>query len=169
MSPGKSGPLHLARVDGRCSNDDVSSRQIQKTAGVLVGAAELAAVFGIHPSHARRLARQGRLPSYRIGDQFRFDLGEVKRWCRGRVGNGREPQESGNLSDRAESLPASSPLQRPSANATDSRRAARGEGHLRSNGARASGGTPSSTAKRPRGLAQRIARAVQLVPLSHTR
>jgi len=169
VSARKSELLHLATVDGRCGDDNVSSRPIQKIACALVGAVELAAAFGIHPSHARRLARQGRLPSYKIGGQFRFDLEEVKRWCREPVGNGHEPQEPGNLPDRTESLPPSSPVQRSTANPADSRRGAGRQGNVRTNVARASGGTPSSRAKRSRGLEQRIARAIKLVPLAHPR
>ncbi len=161
----KARPIHLVSDDGRCAANVSPHQQIS---GVLVGAVAIAAVFRIHPSHARRLARQGRLPCYRIGNQLRFDLEEVKRWCRGRIGDG-DGQISRDLSDGSRSLPHSGKVPGKAANLQDSRRGGGRQGNPRPNAARASGGTPSGTAENRGDLDRRISRAVRLVPLPHPR
>src|SRR5229473_1651837 len=122
--------------------------------------------ISIHPAHARRLARRGQLPCYKIGGQFRFDLEEVKRWCRESLSDGRQPEKvSRNLPDEARALPHPSAVQGNAANETDLRRSARRQGNVRPNAARPSSRTPKREAKRERELGERIARAVRLVPL----
>lgn len=44
----------------------------------MISADELADVLGVSPSTVRRLAASGEIPSSRIGEQYRFDLVEVK-------------------------------------------------------------------------------------------
>lgn len=50
----------------------------QRTAiPVLVGADELRSVIGVGVQTIHRLRRLGRIPSYRIGGQYRFNVDEV--------------------------------------------------------------------------------------------
>lgn len=44
----------------------------------LISAAELADNVGVHPSTVRRLAREGRIPTYWVGSTPRFDLDEAR-------------------------------------------------------------------------------------------
>lgn len=50
----------------------------------LVGARECAAELGVHLETVRRLHRAGKIPSYRVGSNLRFDVQEVKAALRGR-------------------------------------------------------------------------------------
>ena len=45
--------------------------------GPLLSAAEIAELFNVHPSTIRRLAREGQIPSYRVGTAPRFVAEEV--------------------------------------------------------------------------------------------
>ena len=45
--------------------------------GPLLSAVEIAELFNVHPSTIRRLAREGRIPSYRVGSAPRFVAEEV--------------------------------------------------------------------------------------------
>lgn len=44
----------------------------------LVDAETIAAQYGLRPSYVYKLAREGRMPSYKIGRLVRFDVGEVE-------------------------------------------------------------------------------------------
>ena len=44
---------------------------------------EVAALLKVHPKHVYRLLRRG-LPAHRVGDEWRFDEEEVRRFCRNR-------------------------------------------------------------------------------------
>lgn len=48
----------------------------------LLSASEVAELFGVHPSTIRRLAREGRVPSYCVGSAPRFVLEEVAAYFR---------------------------------------------------------------------------------------
>ncbi|MCH7590646.1 helix-turn-helix domain-containing protein [PVC group bacterium] len=41
---------------------------------------ELAAYFKLHEYTIRRLAREGKIPSFKAGGQWRFDLKEIEEW-----------------------------------------------------------------------------------------
>jgi excisionase family DNA binding protein len=45
--------------------------------GPMLSAVEIAELFNVHPSTIRRLAREGRIPSYRVGTAPRFVADEV--------------------------------------------------------------------------------------------
>lgn len=47
--------------------------------GPLLSAVEIADLFNVHPSTIRRLAREGRIPSFRVGTTPRFAAEEVAR------------------------------------------------------------------------------------------
>jgi putative molybdopterin biosynthesis protein len=52
--------------------------------------AEVAERLGMHPVTVYRLAKEGRLPVFRIGRMLRFDADELERWIRrGKVPVGR--------------------------------------------------------------------------------
>ena len=44
----------------------------------MLSAEEVAEVLRVSPSTVRRLAASGEIPSSKVGDQYRFDLVEVK-------------------------------------------------------------------------------------------
>jgi len=44
----------------------------------LISAAEMARDLGVPESQIRRMARQGRIPFYRVGKYMRFDRSEVR-------------------------------------------------------------------------------------------
>lgn len=56
----------------------------------LISAQEAARLLGMHVGSITRLARQGRIPGYKIGHLWRFDLEEVKET----LGNGKEQAAS---------------------------------------------------------------------------
>jgi excisionase family DNA binding protein len=49
---------------------------------MLLTTKEVAALLQVHPKHVYRLLKRG-LPAHRIGDEWRFDEAEVRRWGRG--------------------------------------------------------------------------------------
>jgi putative molybdopterin biosynthesis protein len=50
---------------------------------MLLTTKEVAAVLQVHPKHVYRLLKRG-LPAHRVGDEWRFDEDEVRRYCRAR-------------------------------------------------------------------------------------
>ncbi len=46
---------------------------------------EAAALLQIHPKTLQRMARQGRVPAFRIGDLWRFRASALDEWLRSRV------------------------------------------------------------------------------------
>lgn len=55
---------------------------IELDQSALVSASEIARDLGVPESHIRRLARQGRIPFYRVGKYMRFDRREVREYMR---------------------------------------------------------------------------------------
>ena len=45
-------------------------------------AAEIAEYLRIHPYTVKRLVRQGKIPGFKVGDQWRFDVKEIEEWKR---------------------------------------------------------------------------------------
>jgi excisionase family DNA binding protein len=62
---------------------------------------EVAALLKVHPKHVYRLLKRG-LPAHRVGDEWRFDEEEVRRYCRSR---GQEASDA-----RAGEAPPAPPL-----------------------------------------------------------
>jgi excisionase family DNA binding protein len=54
-------------------------------APMLITTKEVAALLQVHPKHVYRLLKRG-LPAHRVGDEWRFDEDEVRRWSRERAG-----------------------------------------------------------------------------------
>jgi len=54
--------------------------------------AELAAHLQIHKSTIYRLLREGKLPGFRIGSDWRFAIEEIERWQRNQTSGGAETQ-----------------------------------------------------------------------------
>jgi excisionase family DNA binding protein len=52
---------------------------------MLITTREVAALLRVHPKHVYRLLKRG-LPAHRVGDEWRFDEEEVRRWSRERAG-----------------------------------------------------------------------------------
>jgi excisionase family DNA binding protein len=48
---------------------------------------EAAALLQIHPKTLQRLARQGVIPAFRIGDLWRFRASAMDEWLRSRLGS----------------------------------------------------------------------------------
>jgi len=46
----------------------------------LVGTRKAAEILGMHPITVQRLAREGRLPSIRVGGRWKFELHELREW-----------------------------------------------------------------------------------------
>jgi excisionase family DNA binding protein len=62
---------------------------------MLLTTKEVASLLKVHPKHVYRLLKRG-LPAHRVGDEWRFDEDEVRRYCRARgdeAATSREPQE----------------------------------------------------------------------------
>lgn len=51
---------------------------------MLLTTRDVAALLQVHPKHVYRLLRRG-LPAHRVGDEWRFDEDEVRRWSRDRA------------------------------------------------------------------------------------
>ncbi len=47
-------------------------------------AEEIAKYLRVHPYTVKRLARAGKIPGFKIGDQWRFDVKEIEEWKRNR-------------------------------------------------------------------------------------
>jgi excisionase family DNA binding protein len=45
---------------------------------------EIAEALKFHPYTVRRLCREGKIPCFRFGGQWRFRKEEIERWSRGR-------------------------------------------------------------------------------------
>ncbi|UCB56859.1 MAG: helix-turn-helix domain-containing protein [Candidatus Omnitrophota bacterium] len=43
---------------------------------------ELAEAVKLHPYTIRRLCREGKIPCFKFGGQWRFDIGEIEEWRR---------------------------------------------------------------------------------------
>jgi len=152
-------PIPFPKRDGRWE-DRADSGLPRSTAEPLVGAEVVARDFGVDAAHIRRLARRNAIPHFKVGRTYRFDLEEVKRSLRQEaVGNGSQLRNAkgGNRAIRV----SGAGKRRPKDQAIH-RDASRGEGGPRR--------VPSRAAENVSGVAdeleQRIARAVQLIPLS---
>lgn len=44
---------------------------------------EIAEALKLHPYTVRRLSREGKIPAFKAGGQWRFDLKEVEKWVKG--------------------------------------------------------------------------------------
>lgn len=45
---------------------------------------EVASALKLHPYTVRRLCREGKIPSFKAGGQWRFDIKEIELWKKGR-------------------------------------------------------------------------------------
>lgn len=45
-------------------------------------AEEIAQYLRVHPYTVKRLAREGKIPGFKVGDQWRFDVQEIDAWKR---------------------------------------------------------------------------------------
>ena len=45
---------------------------------------DVAEILGMHPQTVYRMARQGKIPSVKIGRSLRFDSEEIEEWIKGR-------------------------------------------------------------------------------------
>ena len=43
-------------------------------------AEEIAKYLRVHPYTVKRLARAGKIPGFKVGDQWRFDTREIEEW-----------------------------------------------------------------------------------------
>ena len=43
---------------------------------------EVAKALKLHPYTVRRLVREGKIPAFKVGGQWRFDLKEIDRWVK---------------------------------------------------------------------------------------
>ena len=66
---------------------------------MLITTKEVAALLKVHPKHVYRLLKRG-LPAHRVGEEWRFDEEEVRRFCRSRgTAPVAEPKPDGNDSE----------------------------------------------------------------------
>jgi excisionase family DNA binding protein len=47
---------------------------------VVLTAEEIAKYLRVHPYTVKRLAREGKLPGFKVGGQWRFDSQEIEKW-----------------------------------------------------------------------------------------
>jgi len=45
---------------------------------------EVAKALKLHPYTVRRLCREGKIPCFKFGGQWRFDKGELDKWRKGK-------------------------------------------------------------------------------------
>lgn len=43
-------------------------------------AEEIARYLRVHPYTVKRLAREGKIPGFKVGEQWRFDVQEIEEW-----------------------------------------------------------------------------------------
>ncbi len=91
MNPRAPTLIHLPKADGTDAGDVT---QTCGTSTPLVDAVALARALGVHPSHVRRLARLGQLPSYRVGETLRFNPTQVLTHLHRGMAHGSQPQEA---------------------------------------------------------------------------
>ncbi len=48
-------------------------------------AEEIARYLRVHPYTVKRLARAGKIPGFKVGDQWRFDVKEIEEWKRRQI------------------------------------------------------------------------------------
>lgn len=48
---------------------------------------EVANYLKIHPITAARLAREGKIPGFKVGGQWRFDKSEIEGWRKNQIRN----------------------------------------------------------------------------------
>jgi excisionase family DNA binding protein len=77
------------------------ARYAARVEAMLLTTKEVAALLKVHPKHVYRLLKRG-LPAHRVGDEWRFDEQEVRRYCRTR---GQEATD-----ERATEAPVAPPL-----------------------------------------------------------
>lgn len=55
-------------------------------------AEEIAQYLRVHPYTVKRLARAGKIPGFKVGEQWRFDVQEIEDWKknRGKVEKGKK-------------------------------------------------------------------------------
>ena len=53
---------------------------------------EIAEYLRVHPYTVKRLARAGKIPGFKVGEQWRFDVQEIEEWKknRGKVETGKK-------------------------------------------------------------------------------
>jgi excisionase family DNA binding protein len=63
-------------------NSKSKERAVKATAvdGEVLTAKEVCALLRIHPSTLYKLTKQGRIPSFRIGNDWRFRMELIERW-----------------------------------------------------------------------------------------
>src|SRR5207248_9549753 len=70
-------------ASGRCSTLVPSEAAMSKRSpGVLATAEEVAQKLRLQPETVRQMAREARLPAYKVGRCWRFDAREVECWLR---------------------------------------------------------------------------------------
>jgi excisionase family DNA binding protein len=78
--------MNYLGVDAREQIDDESSSKLEKYHPEPVWNCHEAARFlRIHPATVKRLAREGKLPAFRIGNRWRFRPSELDAWARSTV------------------------------------------------------------------------------------
>jgi putative molybdopterin biosynthesis protein len=66
---------------------------------------EVAERLGMHPVTVYRLAKEGRLPVFRVGRMLRFDAAELEKWIReGKVPVGRRRNQKPQIATDGEHL-----------------------------------------------------------------
>jgi excisionase family DNA binding protein len=63
------------------SRDDATPRRIMT-------AAEVAEYLQVHKGTIYRIARIGKIPAFKIGDDWRFDRDAIEKWTTGRTSEG---------------------------------------------------------------------------------
>src|SRR5579871_1044502 len=71
---------------------------------MLLTTREVAALLKVHPKHVYRLRKRG-LPAHRVGDEWRFDEDEVRRYCRARGEEAASASEESPRENRPEGPP----------------------------------------------------------------
>jgi excisionase family DNA binding protein len=56
---------------------------------------DVAAYLRVHPATVYRLLRQGKLPAFRVGADWRFRQDQIAAWARGKTGRLAEEMEAG--------------------------------------------------------------------------
>ncbi|APR84046.1 excisionase family protein [Minicystis rosea] len=75
---------------------------------MLITTKDVAALLHVHPKHVYRLLKRG-LPAHRVGDEWRFDEMEVRRWARDRSRAHAAPMATTALPTTTATLPTTAP------------------------------------------------------------
>ena len=77
--------MNLLSLDVKEGVEDASSATLENHSEPVWDCHDASRFLRIHPATVKRLARQGKLPGFRIGNRWRFRHSELDAWARSTI------------------------------------------------------------------------------------